>query len=458
MHMTRFSFSRNFASALAVLALTIAIMTSLPAQARPAPLSTAFTYQGQLKLSGNPVNNTADFQFTLWDALSGPNQIAGPVAVNNVTIANGLFTAQIDFGSNVFNGDARWLQIAVRSPAGSGAFTTLSPRQPLTAEPYSLQTRGIFVDNSSNVGIGTTTPTNRLTVNGNANISGNVGIGTAAPGEKLTIAGSMEVGTGAGDYQHLRIGGGNSSGFIYGSYPAFGDGVHIGYNYYADAGGADHIINPGGGSSRITVGYGAIEMAADTCPGCLPTPLLLHVSPNYSYFYNTNLGINTTLPQFALEVSGSAGKPGGGSWSNSSDIRLKKNIEPLEGALDQLLCLHGVTFEYVDPKAVNELPGQRIGMIAQDVEKVFPDWVGQRSDGYKTVTYRGFEALTVEALRDLRDEKDAQIEALRAETLSLRQEKDAQIAALQSDNQQLQDRLATLEAAVARMSNTQEKH
>lgn len=439
-------------------ALACAISMVAAAHGRPAPLGTTFTYQGQLKLSGNAVNNTADFVFTLWDALGGPNQIAGPVAVNNVSIANGLFTAQIDFGANAFNGDARWLQIAVRSPAGSGAFSILSPRQPLTAEPYSLQTRGIFVDNSNNVGIGTTTPSNRLSVNGNANISGNVGIGTASPGENLTVAGSMEVGTSAGDYQHLRIGGGNSSGFIYGSYPAFGDGVHIGYNYYADAAGNNHIINSGGGSSRLTVGYGAIEMAADVCPGCLPTPLLLHVSPNYSYFYNTNLGINTTLPQFALEVSGSAGKPGGGSWSNSSDIRLKKNIEPLEGALDQLLCLRGVTFEYIDPKAVNELPGQRIGMIAQEVERVFPDWVGERKDGYKTVTYRGFEALTVEALRDLRDEKDAQIEALRAEANSLRHEKDVQIAALQHDNQQLQDRLATLEAVVERMSGTQEEH
>ena len=69
-------------------------------------------------------------------------------------------------------------------------------------------------------------------------------------------------------------------------------------------------------------------------------------------------------------------------------------------------------------------------MIAQEVEKVFPDWVHQRDDGYKAVTFRGFEALTVEALRELRSEKDQQIETLEAE------------------NDELRERLETLEASV----------
>ena len=54
----------------------------------------------------------------------------------------------------------------------------------------------------------------------------------------------------------------------------------------------------------------------------------------------------------------------------------------------------------------------------------FPDWVDERSDGYKAVTFRGFEALAVEALRELRNEKDDQI----AKT-----EKDDQIAKLKQE-------------------------
>ncbi len=462
--------------------LSIGVLVLCQASAGAVPLSTAFTYQGQLKLDGSPINGTADFQFTLWDAASGPAQVAGPVVVNGVSVANGLFTAQIDFGA-VFNGDSRWLQVAVRSPAGSGSFTTLAPRQALTAQPYSLQTRGIFVADNGHVGIGTTdTFFPRLAVNaptagemtavfsspdkgpyssyihsgeygdlelnsasfwGNVLLQihgGKVGIGTLSPNEQLSVGGSMEIGTNSADYQYLRLGGGNSSGYLYGSFPALGDGIHIGYNYYWDQFGTGHVINHGGGTSRVSVGYDAIDLAIGACPGCPPTFNALHVG--FPSYFTGILGINATSPQFDLHVNSSAGKPGGGSWSNSSDIRLKKNIEPLQGSLDQLLSLRGVTFEYIDPQAIHELEGTRIGMIAQEVERVFPDWVGQRNDGYKTVTYRGFEALTVEALRDLREEKDSRFH-----------EQEARIKALEAENAALSARLDALESLLGTLDD-----
>ena len=143
------------------------------------------------------------------------------------------------------------------------------------------------------------------------------------------------------------------------------------------------------------------------------------------------------LPAYQLQVfgDGTAGKPGGGSWSNSSDRRLKKNIRDLEGSLDRLLQLRSVSFEYKDPEAINELPGERTGMIAQEVEKVFPDWVDVGGHGYKTLTFRGFEALTVAALRELRQEKDQELRALRAQ------------------NTGLESRIAQLEALVAKLAD-----
>ena len=45
-------------------------------------------------------------------------------------------------------------------------------------------------------------------------------------------------------------------------------------------------------------------------------------------------------------------------------------------------------------------------MIAQDVEKVIPQWVRMAGDGYREVEIHGFEALTVEALRELKSEND----------------------------------------------------
>jgi len=127
------------------------------------------------------------------------------------------------------------------------------------------------------------------------------------------------------------------------------------------------------------------------------------------------LGIGTQNPGFDLEVVGNAGKPGGGSWSTASDRRLKRDIRDLEGSLEQLLALRGVTFEYLDPESIHETAGERVGMIAQEVRKVFPDWVHEAQDGYLRLTFSGFEALTVEALRELREEKDAEIEGLRRE-------------------------------------------
>ena len=101
------------------------------------PLGTAFTYQGQLKQGGNPVNGTCDFQFSLWDAADDGTQI-GSQTKTNVNVVNGLFTVQLDFGASAFTGEARWLEVAVRCPAGGGSYTTLRPRQELTATPYAL--------------------------------------------------------------------------------------------------------------------------------------------------------------------------------------------------------------------------------------------------------------------------------------------------------------------------------
>lgn len=100
------------------------------------PVGTAFTYQGQLKQAGVPLDDTADFQFTLWDSVTNGTQIGFTVVVNAVDVAGGLFNTTVDFGAGVFNGEARWLEIALRSPAGAGEFTTLSPRQPQSVTPY----------------------------------------------------------------------------------------------------------------------------------------------------------------------------------------------------------------------------------------------------------------------------------------------------------------------------------
>lgn len=145
-------------------------------------------------------------------------------------------------------------------------------------------------------------------------------------------------------------------------------------------------------------------------------------------YVHNRLAINyANATSLKIACNGDAAKPGGGSWSVLSDRAFKTNIRPLEGALDRLLGLHGVTFEYTDEARERglALPGTQTGFIAQDVETVFPDWVGRDEDGTRYVTERGATALMVEALRELRQEKDAQIRALQEEMSRLRARLDA---------------------------------
>jgi hypothetical protein len=99
--------------------------------------TTIFTYQGRLDDNGQPANGTYDLGFAIFDAASGGTQ-RGPVVTRSATaVNNGLFTVSLDFGDQ-FPGAGRWLEISVRA-AGIGAFTTLAPRQPITATPYAVR-------------------------------------------------------------------------------------------------------------------------------------------------------------------------------------------------------------------------------------------------------------------------------------------------------------------------------
>jgi hypothetical protein len=122
----------------------------------------------------------------------------------------------------------------------------------------------------------------------------------------------------------------------------------------------------------------------------------------------------------SLTVTNQAYKPGGGSWAVSSDARLKTKVQPLSHALDQMLALKGVKFEYAHPDDGMHPSGTFSGFIAQDVEKVFPSWIGHDNDGYLTVGPQGFEALTVEALRELKTTENERVAALERDNSELR--------------------------------------
>jgi hypothetical protein len=146
----------------------------------PAAMGTAFTYQGSLMDTNSPANGPYDFQFRLYnqpDPLFAVQQ-GSTIDINDLDVIDGQFTVVLDFGSdpNIFNGEARWLQITVAQSDGSDS-CTLTPMWELTPVPYA-----IYAQNGASG--------NDWMVSGDDMYSiptGNVGIGTDTPGAKLDV-------------------------------------------------------------------------------------------------------------------------------------------------------------------------------------------------------------------------------------------------------------------------------
>ncbi len=153
-----------------------------------------------------------------------------------------------------------------------------------------------------------------------------------------------------------------------------------------------------------------------------------------------NVAIGTFSASQKLTVNGNAGNTTG-VWVNNSDLRLKKNIEPLSPYLDRLITLRPVTFEWKDPAKLGASEGKHIGFIAQEVEKVFPNWVDTDKTGYKWLNLEGVNAAFVKALQELSDREKANEKKLA--DLMEKNEK------LSATNEELRLRLERMESAIS---------
>jgi hypothetical protein len=107
---------------------------------------TMFTYQGRLNDGGVAANGNYDFKFRIYDAVTNGNPVSSILTNSPTVVSNGLFVVNLDFGSGIFTGPARWLDIGVRTNGSTNVFTALVPRQQLTPAPYS-----IFANSASNL-------------------------------------------------------------------------------------------------------------------------------------------------------------------------------------------------------------------------------------------------------------------------------------------------------------------
>ncbi|MFQ3683128.1 tail fiber domain-containing protein [Roseiflexus sp.] len=323
-----------------------------------ASLGSAFTYQGRLTSGGSAVSGNCDFQFSLWDAVSGGTQIGATQTPTNVPVSNGLFTVQLDFGSGAFNGTARWLEIAVRCPAGSGSYTPLAPRQALTPAPYALALPGLWTQqnatspnliggyfgNSVTSGVvgatigggGNSSFLNRVTDDygtvggGVANRAGN-NAGTTSDRGGATVGGGFQnqaSGTGA----TVGGGGNNTAG---GQYATVGGGFYntandesatVGGGFDNDASG--YVATVGGGRSNTASGQSATVGGGgyNTASGQYAT--VGGGSNNDAIGYGATIGgggYNTASGQYATvgggeynTASGYAATVGGGSGNTAA--------------------------------------------------------------------------------------------------------------------------------------------
>ncbi len=230
---------------------TLTLLLATVAQA--GPVSSGFTYQGQLVLDDTAITGSVDFQFYLHDAETGGAMVGGGLQYNAVNVDGGVFTVTLDWGTANFNGDERWLEIRVRHPNDPGnttPFTVLGPRQRLTVVPYAIHA----LNGGGGGGSGFWTANGSAISNTN---SGFVGIGRSSQVTSAELFGLQAPGDSwAGMY--IKSDGASGQPFYGYDTPSYRS-----YHYLAEATGTWTLYN--GGSLYLTrAGNLGVGLAAPT--------------------------------------------------------------------------------------------------------------------------------------------------------------------------------------------------
>ncbi len=141
-----------------------------------------------------------------------------------------------------------------------------------------------------------------------------------------------------------------------------------------------------------------------------------------------NVGINTTSPNYTLEVNGTAAKTGGGSWDSPSDIRLKENVRNYNDGLNKILSIRPVQFNYTQASGYNSEKDQ-IGVVAQELEKIAPymvDSFEKEGEEFLTVNNSAMVYMLINAVKEM----NQKIEDLETEIITLKD----QVGKLESNN------------------------
>jgi hypothetical protein len=286
-------------------------------------------------------------------------------------------------------------------------------------------TGGMYITPAGNVGIGTTTPSTALTVNGR--ITGGFGATTTAATLDWNDSTNTMPGSGHGLLLGTATNGPSAAGANY---------YHPFSFEYASKDGTGNLTQmaiPYGLTGAINSGMYMRGRYSGTW-----TNWVKMLSENTS----GNVGIGTIAPSQKLHVVGNLRVQGStdctlgagaGATNCTSDERLKDEVTPIENSLEKINSVKGVDFVWNEDSLS---PGKRsIGVIAQDIQKVFPTAVIENDDGYLSVDYAVLVSPLIEATKEL--DRNQKMLSLMQEGIDNKQ--DRKIASLEKENQEIKE-------------------
>lgn len=247
---------------------------------------------------------------------------------------------------------------------------------------------------------------------GNQTLTGNLGIGTATPTlAKLVVNGSVN--------NNAGIFGSVDPISLQNSFPV------VGFNCtYSGSGGIVNIFS-GGGASNKYAGLIGMDPATgnfflDTTTGSLTGNTAVTRTQRLSILNNGNVGIGRTPGSFLLDVNGTIRCIG--AVDTTSDARFKTRIEPLSRALETVLRLRGVSYDWRREEfpAMGFSKRRQLGFIAQEVREVLPQVVSEDDDGTLSIGYSAVTPLLVEGMKEMNARHEAAMKQKDAEIADLK--------------------------------------
>ena len=411
--------------------------------------TTAFTYQGKLNDGANAANGAYLLEFKLFDAQAAGTgaQIGTSLTDIPATVVNGIFTVQLDFGANSFNGSDRFLEISVRRNAGE-SYVALAPRQPITSVPYAIKSKSaetaVTAENSNQLGGLTAsqfvqTNDSRLTdsrnpLPGNGNYIQNTTDQQTSSNFNISGTGNANI-LSATQFNigNTRILGGGFGGGVYLGFSAGQNtfGLSFFNTFVGDKAGLNNtegeqntFFGAGAGQSNTTGMFNTvIGSFADVGANNLQYATAIGAGSVVSTSDTIMLGRTSGADKVRIPGLGSAGtttlcRNASSQISTcSSSLRYKTNINPFNSGLNIVNRLKPITFDWKDGGMKD------LGLGAEDVAAVDENLVIRNQKGeVEGVKYDRLGVVLINAVKEQQTQLEAQQTQIEAQQQLLKEQ------------------------------------